>query len=525
MITTSLIEQPITPQIILPNTQLSSMEVAKDDLLEVFFRRPDAFAHFFFPHILKAPSSRFHFLLYKIIKAINESSYASNIAIAAPRGNAKTQIMCLILPLWCAAFRTKKFLTIISQTTRHAINALESIKHELLTNSRLQEFFPEICGVGKTWRKDEIELLTTGMRMVALGSGKQIRGMQKYGGERPDLCLLDDLESDETVRTKARREDLEEWLMKGVLGMAGVAGSEQKMDTIICGTIIHPHSILSKLINPVLYPSWEQYKFQAVYKFSKSQLWRDWEKLYINAETPDRKTIAFEFFQKHKDAMLEGTEVLWPQGDPYYNLMMYKIDNGVRAFYSEKQCQPVDPSSTLFNTEKIIYFTLDSINIRELIIYGSLDAASGDAKKRGDLTSISTIGKDPKTGIIYVLDIKAGEEITPSMAIQYVKQMHYLYGYRKFGIDSDGLKLLKDFFAKEIPDLRLTAYDLRLQKRKRIDRLEPIISNGFLRIQRNQYELISELTFYPKSDYDDVLDGLEIAVRLAGQRGYRLLTY
>ena len=246
--------------------------------------------------------------------------------------------------------------------------------------------------------------------------------------------------------------------------------------------------------------------------------------MYINATNLNRRIDARKFFEENEEEMMDGVEVLWPEGDGYYHLMEFKINKGIRAYESEKQNNPVDPASTLFDYNRVITFDLKDINMDDLDIYGAVDPASGDAKIKGDLAAIVTIGKDRKTGIKYVLDVKA-DESTPSASIAYIKTMHEMYHYKKFGVDSDALKLFKEFIQKEIPDLSLTLYDLRLQKRKRIDRLEPPIHNGTIRIQENQFELIEELTFYPKSEHDDVLDALEIAVKLTGHKGYRLLTY
>lgn len=500
-----------------------NIEVGLEDWYNVCRQRPDAFAHYYFKHIIRCPSSSFHFLLYGLIKTISDTTDPEYIAIAAPRGSAKTQIMNMILPIWCAAFERKKFIILISETSRLAEANLESIKFELTENERLAEHFPHLVGEGPIWRKEAIDT-NNNVRIIALGSNKQIRGSQKKGGIRPDLLLADDIESDEMVRTKKRRDDLENWFRKAVMGMEGAA--DQRMDTIVTGTILHPHSLLSKLLDKKTFPGWTAYKFQAMLKKSTSPLWHTWRQIYTDYHNPNRKQDARAFFKEHETDMLAGTEVLWPEGDGYYKLMEYKINAGNRAFFSEKQNNPIDASQILFDPDKVVYFDRRDINVDDLYIFGAIDPASGDAQKRGDLSAVVTVGKDPRTGIIYVLDAMAAER-TPSDCIRYVKQMHELYEYQKFGVDQDALKMLRDFMEKEIPSLqgKLTLYDLRLKKEKRIGRLEVPINSGLLQFQRNQSELLEEISFYPNSEHDDALDALEIAVRLAGHRTYRLLTY
>jgi predicted phage terminase large subunit-like protein len=504
-------------------SSISTVELSMEEWKNLCLTRPDAFAHYYFGHILRFPSSEFHFLLYNIIKKINDTPYSNNIAIAAPRGNAKTQIMSIILPIWCAVFGRKKFIILISETGRVAEGNLESIKHELLTNERLKTHFPYIFGEGTTWRKEVIDT-KNGVRIAALGSSKQIRGHLLMGGHRPDLVLSDDMVSDESVRTKGRRDDLENWFTKAVMGMKGAG--DAKMDIIVTGTILNSKDLLSKLIDPKCYPGWESHKFKAVYKFSESKLWKEWERIYCRHEDDNRQEAALKFFEDHKDEMLEGTKVLWPEGDGYYNLMKYKIDCGNKSFFSEKQNSPLDPSQTLFDSSKIKFFDLSEIDITKLKIYGAIDPASGEAKKKGDLSSIVTVGRDPRSGIIYVLDVMA-EERTPSSCIKYMKEINEIYHYEKFGIENDALKIFKEFISKEIPSIfgKLSLYEAKLNKYKRIDRLEPVINSGLLRFQKNQYELLDEVETYPNVEYDDALDALENAVKLSGYRRYRILTY
>jgi predicted phage terminase large subunit-like protein len=222
--------------------------------------------------------------------------------------------------------------------------------------------------------------------------------------------------------------------------------------------------------------------------------------------------------------MLEGTKVLWPEGDSYYSLMEYKITHGTRAFQSEKQSSPIDPSTTLFDNSKIVYYNRQQLIMEDLTIFGALDASSGQARKHGDLACVTTIGKHRKTGIIYVLDSWA-KEAPPTDCISYMKQMHKMYRYTRFAVDSDSLKLLKSNIEHEIPDLRLTMYNLRIQKNKRFEKLEPLISNGTIQLLKAQLELLTEIDTYPKSEYDDALDSLEMAVTMSSNRSYQLRTY
>jgi len=498
----------------------TDIEIDLTDWYNICLDRPEVFSLVYFKHIIRKPSSKFHFLLYSLIKKINRTEYSNYIAVAAPRGNAKTQIMSVVLPIWSASLEQKKFIVLISETSGVAESNLESIKHELTTNEKLANDFPHVVGEGPVWRKEMIRT-NNGIQIIALGSGKQIRGRVMQEGVRPSLILCDDILSDVFVRTKAQREFLKEWFTKAVLGMAGPG---DKMDTIVVGTILNPNDLLSELLDPNKSPGWEGHRFKAVYQFSKSPLWRDWEHIYIDRENPNSREDSLKFFNKNKQEMLDGTKVLWPEGDSYYSLMEYRITHGARAFASEKQSLPIDPSTTLFDNSKIVYYNRQQLIMEDLTIFGALDASSGQARKHGDLACVTTIGKHRKTGIIYVLDSWA-KEAPPTDCISYMKQMHKLYRYTRFAVDSDSLKLLKSNIEHEIPDLKLTMYNLRIQKNKRFEKLEPLISNGTIQVLKAQIELLTEIDTYPKSEYDDALDSLEMAVTMSSNRSYQLRTY
>jgi len=52
--------------------------------------------------------------------------------------------------------------------------------------------------------------------------------------------------------------------------------------------------------------------------------------------------------EANREKMLEGTEVLWPEWESYYDLMVIRESEGPRSFQSEKQNEPIDPQRCSF---------------------------------------------------------------------------------------------------------------------------------------------------------------------------------
>ena len=321
------------------------------------------FAIRYFPHYLKRQSSKFHKFLYGTLeRETNKKRRDTGFrwAIAAPRGNAKSSIVSGIYPLWCVCYGKKKFIIMLSKTASMAEDFLTDIKAELEGNAKLIKDFPHVCGKGIRWRANEI-ITNNSVKVLALGTGSQIRG-RKFGIHRPGLILSDDLEDPEMVRSDVTREFIRyTWFNKDLLFTAGEKGSVT--DVFVVGTILGKDSLLNNLLDSSEYPGWSTRRFKAVEKFSDSPLWEKWQELYEDRFDVDRSDTAKKFYEEHEEEMLEGTEVLWPEGDPYYDLMKVWIEDR-SAFY----CFDKDTDIVLadYSTKKI-----SNIESGDLILSGN----------------------------------------------------------------------------------------------------------------------------------------------------------
>jgi len=243
------------------------------------------------------------FLRYQLQVINSESSgRGGKEALAAPRGNAKSTLSTLILPLWCIAGARKKFIVIISDTTEQAEEFLDGIKSELEANERLIEDFPEACGSGRIWKASKL-ITENGVAVRCWGKRKRLRGA-RHGNRRPDLVICDDLEDDENIDSPDQREKDRKWFFKAVMKIGG-----RYTVYIVIGTLLHYDSLLARLLNR---PGWQGKKWQAVIRWSSSQLWEKWEALYTSRSS-DAEEKAEKYFFQHQKEMLWGTRVLWPE--------------------------------------------------------------------------------------------------------------------------------------------------------------------------------------------------------------------
>ena len=499
-----------------------------------------AFAVRYFKHYLKRRSSKLHRYLYKLInrKILDRKGKKSfKIAIAAPRGNAKSSLIDLIFPLWCICYSRKKFIVIISDTGRKAEGFLKDIKRELIYNEKLVRDFPEVVGKGPIWRVDEIET-KNGITLMSTGTGSNIRG-EKEGEQRPDLVLMDDLENMEMVRSKTMRENIRnDWFNKDVLYVGGEKGSE--VDFFVIGTILGKDSLLNALLDSNQYPDWESRKFSAVLKYSDSDLWKEWEEIYKNNLEKDRIIKAEKFFEDHKDEMLAGTEVLWPEGDPYYELMVEKISDP-SGFESEKMNNPIDPSKIIVSKEELNMLDFRVPNIQSILndprnsYFAALDPSLGKNQTADD-SCIVTILRDRKTGLLYLVDIDLRRR-TVDQQVSDLLRKYIRFGHKNIGIETNAFQIvladnIRKASRKAGAYMPITDIQNYSDKHMRILSIVPLLKDGTIIFDRElirnsqQYSLgLDHLTtYYEGCSNDDFPDALEQCVRICRSRRFKLTT-
>lgn len=435
-------------------------------------------------------------------------------SIAAPRGNAKSTTFTFKDTLHAALYEYKHYIIIISDTGPQAKGFLGDIKLEFEDNKRLTEDFGELTG--SKWREDEI-VTSTKVKIEAIGSGEKIRGRRNRNW-RPDLIVLDDIENDENVRTPEQRKKLSNWFFKA----ASKAG-DNYTDIMYIGTILHYDSLLANLLEN---PGYESVKYRAVISFSKyDDLWDIWEQIYTQLDNKNRKEEARKFFEDNKAEMLEGTEVLWPEKEDYYDLMEMKLTEGEASFNSEKQNDPLDPDSKLFNDEWFDYYNEADIDFsKDFLFIGFLDPSLGKTKK-SDFSTIITLAKDIHTGYMYVLDADIERRHPDQIIIDIIEKERWLRrdfgnGYLQIGAETNQFQwFLKEELAKRSAKVNLylpiEEVNQVKDKQMRIETLQPDIKNRYIKFNPRHKTLLKQLKNYPMAAHDDGPDALEAAVKLA----------
>lgn len=274
------------------------------------------------------PTPYFHTLLWEAMCSDNRQ-----VAIAAPRGHAKSTAVTHSYVLTNICFKLKRFIVLVSDTESQAINFLNDIKAEVLENEELRNLFGIVPKLEKEREADIIIKFDDGSetRVTVRGSEQRVRGL-KWRSMRPDLIVCDDLENDEIVMNEDRREKFRNWFFKALLPIGG-----ENTDIRVVGTILHMDSLLERLMTEM-----GDKTIESTPLMDYSTVGGDWKSIRFRAHNEDFSQILWperfdiEFFKKkRREYIRQGM----PEGysQEYLN---YPIDTST-AFFRERDFLPL----------------------------------------------------------------------------------------------------------------------------------------------------------------------------------------
>jgi predicted phage terminase large subunit-like protein len=255
------------------------------------------------------------------------------VAIAAPRGFAKSTAITHSYTLAKICFREAQFVVIVADTEAQAILFLNDIKKELMENDDLRVMFG-VDTLPKDSETDIIVRFTDGhlCKIVAKGSGKAMRGL-KWRNLRPDLVVCDDMENDELVMNKDRRDKHKKWFAGTLMPILSDKGCIR-----IVGTILHADSLLESFM-PKLND-----------KFTRTNDLKVWATHY-------RGWYALKYRAHNKDF----TKLLWPDRKTKEVLMKirdyYESIHLLDVYSQEYLHHPIDESNTHFRRSDFLAMT------------------------------------------------------------------------------------------------------------------------------------------------------------------------
>ena len=459
------------------------------------------FAATYFPHHVSAHASILHEWLYERLPRLTADRRGIKLAVAAPRGEAKSTIVTQLFTLWCVLTDRKKFIPIIMDAYEQAAAMLEMIKAELEVNPRLGQDFPRAAGTGPVWREGVI--VTAGnAKIQVFGSGTRMRGL-RHGSRRPDLVICDDLENDENVRSRRQRDKLEAWFKNAVLKLGP---ADDSMDLVLVGTVLHYDSLLARMMRS---PLWESRRFQAIVRWPDDMgSWERWEAILRR----DGEAAADRYYRRHRKAMNAGAKLSWPGARPLDVLMKIRVRDGVDAFDAELQNSPMSENATFGR----LHFWSEPDP--EWLFFGSVDPSMGRVGRGGDPSAILVGGFNRLTGILDVVEADIVRR-DPDRIIADVIGHQRRYSCRLWLVETVQFQqffkdeLIRRSAAAGVP-IPAMEFHPHGDKELRITGLQPHTANGLIRFHADQTTLLEQLRHFGEPDsHDDGPDALEMLWR------------
>lgn len=190
------------------------------------------------------------------------------------RGLAKSVWNDIFIPIWLWMNKETNYMCIVSDTFDRACDLLEDLRAEFEGNELIKHDFGEQYNQGY-WEKGNF-VTVSGFICKAFGAKQKVRGLRK-GAHRPDLWIIDDLETPQTIKNGRMQDDYADWIEADVLAtMTGsrrrLIGANNRFASRMVQTILkerHPdwdwHLVCA--YNPVTYePAWKAMYNAAFYQ-------------------------------------------------------------------------------------------------------------------------------------------------------------------------------------------------------------------------------------------------------------------
>jgi len=473
------------------NNPVNRIKVSKKDIR--------FFASYYLKHYIVYKFDSFHNEIFKAL----EDDDIDRLALCAFRESAKSSIVNTIYILWNICFEKRKFIVLASEESGLAVMQTTSVAYELLTNPRIIEDFGNLYhdeSEGQVRaRKRSVGDFTTrnNIRVKAVSWQTKFRGL-RHGEARPDLAILDDMDSSKSVINSDIRDKKFNWFKTEVM-----PGMNQSFGKIISlGNMIHYDCFMARLQTE---PGWK-YIMVPIIKDGKIA----WEDKYV--ETIEEAKIV----NIDRPARSKVIPIEW-----------IKEDKGTRAFNQEYLLVPATDEDRIFKLkfiEQCLDFERTFLEHRPKGVYSIVTQGNDLAisqKESSDTFAIVTLGKEGNKTVI--LNIFADKGLSPNQQKAAVTKQVTDYDSDIIYIEDNAYQAFFSKLMQEETDLPIRGFTTTANKRDEIQG----INNIALALENKNYiipygddhtkelidRLIKEMQEYPDGHTGDILMALWFAHR------------
>jgi predicted phage terminase large subunit-like protein len=424
------------------------------------------------------------------------------VAIAAPRGFAKSTAITHCYTLAALLFRERRFALIVSDTETQAVLFLQDLKKEIQDNEDLIKLFRikrDASGKVIFVKDSESDFIVEcedghQFRLMAKGSEQKVRGL-KWGSKRPDLIVCDDLENDEIVLNKDRREKFRKWFYGALLPCRSDNGIVR-----VVGTILHMDSLLERLM-----PESQLQSIKRVKSLIREEL-----KEYTNVRLPWKSV-------KYRAHNSDFTALLWAdrRNEDWLRAEKQKyVDMGLPEIYAQEYLNvPLDESNAYFKRADFLAEREDDKS-RSKKFYITADLAISE-DERADY-SVFTVGGMDSDGILHVVH-SIRERLDGKEIVEIIMQLEKKFKPEAFGIEEGQISkslgpFLRDLMVRSNQYINLIPMKhLAKDKMTRARSIQARMRAGAVKFDKDAlwYQTLEdECLRFPRDKHDDQVDAL-----------------
>lgn len=439
------------------------------------------FFYFYFMHYIEHAPAPLHEELFRIAQYDDRPMFV----LSAFRGSGKSTILTLAYVIWSIISGRTKFVLIASENQHKAQTYLAHIKGEFTTSTLLKDNFGPFQEERVEWNAVSITIKNYGAKITAVSTEQSVRGL-RHGSSRPDLIILDDCESDESVRTIEARDKMFRWLTGDV-----IPAGHLHTRVFVIGSVLHPDGLIRRLQQRI-----DENSIDGLYR------------MYPIVDNENRP--------------------LWPGKYPDEAAIQREQKRGIphRQWLVEYMLQPIIDEEQIIKAEHICYYECAACP-GAYTTYTAVDPAFST---NGDYTAMvsGVVSHSDEGWKLDILPHPVNEHLNGPDIQERIKQQSLLLGNGVptpvFFENVTAQKLMIDFLQKEgfpVEGVSPGGKD----KRARLISVSHFIKAGKVRFPQNgAQELLTQLLYFGNEQHDDLVDAVVFLIMKVAEREANTVT-
>lgn len=438
-------------------------------------------SHYYFFHIYLA-----HHIQYetdgfqKEIISMTEDFEQKFTVILAFRGSAKSTLVSLSYVIWSIIGKQNiKFILLISQTHGQVKQLLANIKSEFESNELLKRDFGPFEDPNEIWRSDSLILPKYGTKVMIASLGESVRGY-KHEQYRPQIVILDDIEDNNSIRTKDSRDKTYKFITSEV-----IPGGDTETKFMLVGNLLHSDSVVMRFKKEIengnrdgvikLYPFWNK---------DKIPLWSEKFNTKESVEKLKKRVGNDKVFRQEYllEIVSDEQQIIEREWIKHYDKLPLLVGNSYRFTAIGVDLAISDKDSANFTSFVAAHVFSYGDDLRIYILPFSVNKRMRFSETEDELKSlVESLGGKEKVKI-------------------YIESVGY-----------------QEAFAQRMSDLGYYSYSVRVNSASKRERL--LFVSNMVRSQKVSFapegneELEDQLVHFGVEKYDDLADAFSILIK------------